>query len=46
MMLGHKRFEMIPIYAAVLPRLIQSIAGPFEQLALKDRPIRSGGVEY
>lgn len=37
-MLGHKRIETTTIYAAVSPRLIQSIAGPFEQLALKERP--------
>jgi site-specific recombinase XerD len=44
-MLGHKRIETTTIYAAVSPRLIQSIASPFEALALKERPIHSGRVE-
>jgi hypothetical protein len=44
-MLGHKRIETTTIYAAVSPRLIQSIAGPFEQLPLKERPIRSARVK-
>ena len=44
-MLGHKRIETTTLYAAVSPRLIQSIAGPFEQLALKARPIHPGRVE-
>ena len=44
-MLGHKRIETTTIYAAVSPRLIQSIAGPFEQLALKERPIHPGRLE-
>jgi site-specific recombinase XerD len=44
-MLGHKHIETTTIYAAVSPRLIQSTASPFEALALRDRPIRSGRVE-
>ncbi len=45
-MLGHKRIETTTIYAAVSPRLIQSIAGPFEQLPLKERPILSARVKH
>jgi len=39
-MLGHKKLSTTAIYTAVSPRLIQTTASPFEQLALKDRPPR------
>ena len=37
-MLGHKKLETTAIYAAVSPKLIQSVEGPLDQLPFKSAP--------
>ena len=37
-MLGHKKLETTAIYAAVSPKLIQSVEGPLDQLPFKPAP--------
>jgi site-specific recombinase XerD len=47
-MLGHKKLETTAIYAAVSPKLIQSVEGPLDRLpfkpAPKKRPRRASSV--
>jgi hypothetical protein len=36
--LGHKKLETTAIYAAVSPKLIQSVEGPLDRLPFKPSP--------